>query len=313
MPSLTEDPTPLAENQHYPELSHDSNGISGGSSSRSAQIASARNQRDVSQAPGSSSSNSSIKLPQPKPLSSGPAWMSEDVREPPDVYVEPTTKTTPPKPPSTTLLRESFFETQNNARNTSNTVSATQSNTTTHAHTFLKHAAQETAVADHTKPTATKATGYTKFTTLTKDTKPTATAMATTATATTATTVTSATTMPTTTVTATPINVPVVPVLSVAAAKTEPDRATRAAELPPLNLKKSYENGGHDSGNEIGRLTVRPEKSALRDRTPGQDLLEWCKEVTHDYPGVKVTNLTTSWRNGMAFCAVVHHFQPELM
>lgn len=47
--------------------------------------------------------------------------------------------------------------------------------------------------------------------------------------------------------------------------------------------------------------------------TPGQDLLEWCKEMTKSYPGVKVTNLTTSWRNGMAFCALIHHFRPDLM
>lgn len=49
------------------------------------------------------------------------------------------------------------------------------------------------------------------------------------------------------------------------------------------------------------------------ESTPGLDLLEWCKEVTQGYDGVKVTNLTTSWRNGMAFCAVIHHFRPDLM
>ncbi|WAR18895.1 EHBP1-like protein [Mya arenaria] len=42
------------------------------------------------------------------------------------------------------------------------------------------------------------------------------------------------------------------------------------------------------------------------------DLLTWCKEVTRGYRGVKVTNLTTSWRNGMAFCALIHHFKPDL-
>ncbi|KAF7393604.1 hypothetical protein HZH68_010423 [Vespula germanica] len=51
----------------------------------------------------------------------------------------------------------------------------------------------------------------------------------------------------------------------------------------------------------------------LKEVTPGQDLLEWCKEVTKDYPGVKVTNLTTSWRNGMAFCSIIHHFRPDLI
>ncbi|XP_043258762.1 EH domain-binding protein 1 isoform X1 [Colletes gigas] len=51
----------------------------------------------------------------------------------------------------------------------------------------------------------------------------------------------------------------------------------------------------------------------LKEITPGQDLLEWCKDVTKDYSGVKVTNLTTSWRNGMAFCSIIHHFRPDLI
>uniref|UniRef100_A0A0P4VWA2 Putative ca2+-binding actin-bundling protein n=2 Tax=Rhodnius TaxID=13248 RepID=A0A0P4VWA2_9HEMI len=49
------------------------------------------------------------------------------------------------------------------------------------------------------------------------------------------------------------------------------------------------------------------------ESTPGQDLLDWCKEVTRGYPGVKVTNFTTSWRNGLAFCAIIHHFRPDLI
>ncbi|XP_026683939.1 LOW QUALITY PROTEIN: EH domain-binding protein 1-like [Diaphorina citri] len=53
--------------------------------------------------------------------------------------------------------------------------------------------------------------------------------------------------------------------------------------------------------------------SNLKACTPGQDLLEWCKDVTKAYPRVKVTNLTTSWRNGLAFCAVIHHFRPDLL
>lgn len=89
---------------------------------------------------------------------------------------------------------------------------------------------------------------------------------------------------------------------------TNENRDRIRMELQPLKLKKNYDN-------QPENLTVNKavEKNGMKDRTPGQDLLEWCKDVTRDYPGVKVTNLTTSWRNGMAFCAVIHSFSPDLM
>ncbi|KAH1004093.1 EH domain-binding protein 1 isoform X3 [Dendroctonus ponderosae] len=64
---------------------------------------------------------------------------------------------------------------------------------------------------------------------------------------------------------------------------------------------------------ELDRDLIETPKNQQKLTTPGQDLLEWCKEMTKDYSGVKVTNLTTSWRNGMAFCALIHHFNPELI
>ncbi|BFG04772.1 EH domain-binding protein 1 [Drosophila madeirensis] len=103
----------------------------------------------------------------------------------------------------------------------------------------------------------------------------------------------------------------------------EPAASSNAkrAELQPLNLKKSYEPVApapaptllNDSSKSQMSSLKPVEKIVLKENTPGQDLLEWCKEVTKDYPNVKVTNLTTSWRNGMAFCAIIHHFVPDLI
>ncbi|XP_031733541.1 uncharacterized protein ehbp1l1a isoform X9 [Anarrhichthys ocellatus] len=45
--------------------------------------------------------------------------------------------------------------------------------------------------------------------------------------------------------------------------------------------------------------------------TSSQSLLDWCQDVTQGHKGLKITNFSTSWRNGLAFCAILHHFQPE--
>ncbi|GCC17697.1 hypothetical protein chiPu_0021570 [Chiloscyllium punctatum] len=42
-----------------------------------------------------------------------------------------------------------------------------------------------------------------------------------------------------------------------------------------------------------------------------QILLEWCRSKTIGYKMIDIQNFSSSWSNGMAFCALVHSFFPE--
>ncbi|GMG21959.1 unnamed protein product [Ambrosiozyma monospora] len=42
-------------------------------------------------------------------------------------------------------------------------------------------------------------------------------------------------------------------------------------------------------------------------------LLRWVKRVTEGYEGVTVRNFTSSWVDGLAFCAILDYFEPDMM
>jgi len=44
-----------------------------------------------------------------------------------------------------------------------------------------------------------------------------------------------------------------------------------------------------------------------------QKLLKWCKRNTETFPGVKVSNFTSSWGDGLAFGALIANWRPDIL
>ncbi|EDO36878.1 predicted protein [Nematostella vectensis] len=48
-----------------------------------------------------------------------------------------------------------------------------------------------------------------------------------------------------------------------------------------------------------------------RQQSVSSLVLTWCQDVTKDYPGVEIKNFSTSFYDGLAFCALIHKFNPD--
>ncbi|XP_050309144.1 titin isoform X5 [Anthonomus grandis grandis] len=46
--------------------------------------------------------------------------------------------------------------------------------------------------------------------------------------------------------------------------------------------------------------------STIKDR-----LLHWCRMKTKEYENIQLDNFSSSWADGLAFCALIHHFLPD--
>uniref|UniRef100_A0A8C1R7H5 Cytospin-A n=2 Tax=Cyprinus carpio TaxID=7962 RepID=A0A8C1R7H5_CYPCA len=84
---------------------------------------------------------------------------------------------------------------------------------------------------------------------------------------------------------------------------------------PPLSLSSS--SSPTASVNPTARSRLREERkdplSALAREYGGSKrnaLLRWCQKKTEGYQNIDITNFSSSWNDGLAFCAVLHTYLP---
>ncbi|XP_026234316.1 F-actin-monooxygenase MICAL2 isoform X3 [Anabas testudineus] len=98
------------------------------------------------------------------------------------------------------------------------------------------------------------------------------------------------------------------------------DPATRYPNLNsscvrPLQVRHLYISGELKSCSLERAATIRRPVNLCRRDTeirPAR-LLTWCQKQTEGYRNVTVTDLTSSWQSGIALCALIHRFKPQLI
>ncbi|KAM9178833.1 smoothelin isoform 2-T2 [Mergus octosetaceus] len=88
---------------------------------------------------------------------------------------------------------------------------------------------------------------------------------------------------------------------------------TSASQARKAMIEKLQKEGGSSPNPAAARTAVQrsssfgvPNASSIK-----QMLLDWCRAKTRGYEHVDIQNFSSSWSDGMAFCALVHNFFPE--
>ncbi|NXC31315.1 SMTN protein, partial [Campylorhamphus procurvoides] len=88
---------------------------------------------------------------------------------------------------------------------------------------------------------------------------------------------------------------------------------TSASQARKAMMEKLQKEGGSSPNPTASQTTVQRSSSfgVPNANSIKQMLLDWCRAKTRGYEHVDIQNFSSSWSDGMAFCALVHNFFPD--
>ncbi|XP_027888645.1 smoothelin isoform X2 [Xiphophorus couchianus] len=89
---------------------------------------------------------------------------------------------------------------------------------------------------------------------------------------------------------------------------------TSAMQTRKAMIEKLEKEGGGPGNQAVAKINKVQRSTSFgvpNANTIKQMLLDWCRAKTRSYEHVDIQNFSSSWSNGMAFCALVHNFFPD--
>lgn len=88
---------------------------------------------------------------------------------------------------------------------------------------------------------------------------------------------------------------------------------TSGSQARKALIEKLEKEGGSPGNPAFSKVRIQRSSSCgvPNANSIKQMLLDWCRAKTRGYENVSIQNFSSSWSDGMAFCALVHNFFPE--